>query len=255
MDAIQKFVTVLGAPIALIYAIGVLAQVINLGFVEKTYDFSYLKAWHIVGLMDREYVIGLGVKYLAFSLAVAIALIIVLVILLLVLSWLTKTAAPESFVTKSVTFLTRRLTPEGTAPEEPSQEISHRLEEAAQALDSRAFTPCINISPQKSWFEKYKILLIVSVPVALTTILLWLPLHAHLIHTMTPREPNSVISYLPRIEMSISSSADNPSPYTLEGVFLSRDSEYWYILSLGEGRVADLAVVPLEKANEVRITP
>jgi hypothetical protein len=73
---VQKLLAVTGPPIAAIVAIGVLAEVTNLWRVEKTYKFSYIEGWQAVGLVDRWVLIGLGVKYLFFTLLILLPLLV-----------------------------------------------------------------------------------------------------------------------------------------------------------------------------------
>src|SRR3712207_1929185 len=85
LASLQRVIAFAGTPVAAILAIGIVAEVVNLWRVEQTYYFSYVEAWHTVGLIDRWVLIGLGVKYLLYGLAAAtILLIIVLPLFLLI---------------------------------------------------------------------------------------------------------------------------------------------------------------------------
>ena len=213
LGSLEKLVAVLGTPLAVIYAIGSLAQVVNVWLVETAYDFRFLTAFHIVSILDRSVVIGLGLKYLLWTLPIAAIALFIL---------------PR--------FL-RRLP--------ASADRFALLRNLRQGVLSSS-----EGENQKSWLEQWIWLMCGSFIVSLFVMVCWLPLQAYLSVGEDP-----VLEYLPHAKIyvvaatpavaidgqalasqtAVSSSETQDEravqPTVVEGVLLSHDEAYWYILS------------------------
>src|SRR5215203_828352 len=65
VGSIAKLLANVSAPIAALFALGYVAQVVNIWRVaRRNYDYNFITAWHIASVIDRTVVIGIGLKYL-----------------------------------------------------------------------------------------------------------------------------------------------------------------------------------------------
>lgn len=256
LDSLQKLLAVTGPPIAAIVAIGVLAEVTNLWRVERTYRFSYIEGWHAVGLVDRWILIGLGVKYLFFTLLILLPL----VGLFSLLRWLVRgrPSSPPSSTESQGTWTARWI--------QTSTPTSGTAESNLTTSWTQTTTGSDNKTP-KSLVERW-VLLVVA---ATALMFIWLPLHA----LISPNK-DEVLNYLPHVELSVTADSSSPTgsieeneptftsiakpvdevvePAIIEGVLLSHDANYWYLLSQEGLHEGNLVAVPLDKASDIRIT-
>jgi hypothetical protein len=73
LGQLGQLVAVVGTPVAVVYALGLLAIVGDLRFVEPTSQrLGILAAWNAAGLVDREILLGVGTIIFVPSLIVAI---------------------------------------------------------------------------------------------------------------------------------------------------------------------------------------
>src|SRR3712207_3262716 len=67
MSSAAKLLANVSAPIAALFAIGYIVQVVNLWVVARQhYSFGFITAWHVASVIDRTVIIGIGLKYLVF---------------------------------------------------------------------------------------------------------------------------------------------------------------------------------------------
>jgi hypothetical protein len=233
LGSLEKLVAVLGTPLAVIYAIGSLAQVVNLWWVETAYEFRFLTAWHIVSIMDRAVVIGLGLKYLLWTLPVAALAL-----------WL----LPR---------LLRRL------PE--SADRYAILRNLRQGVLSNP-----EDENQKSWLEQWIWLVCGSFVVSLLIVVFWLPVqgylspgdnpvlkylpHASITVAATPSSLDGdgqalVDSTGPSYSETQNEQAVEPT--TVEGVLLSHDEAYWYVFSERGPSKGTVVAIPVTQTREI----
>lgn len=286
LGTVEKLLAILGTPIAIIYGIGVLAQTLNLWFVEDSIGFSFLEAWHLVSLIDRTVVIGIGLKYMVF--AVPIALIVMWLIVQVVRhsTWASKYSVLQNL---RETVEAKTLTPsKSEAQKVRANAVQQNGDEAQEQTGNEA-------KEVPSWTEKWMWTMLSSFVVAVILVLGWLPIHG-----LLPPEPDRVVAYLPHVNMVVTAKSEgdansvngngqtfvgtatpsanegenkytvsgsiDPSvgetqseqaiaPKEVRGVILSHDSEYWYVLSAQEPYKNKLVIIPVSEASEIQVTP
>jgi hypothetical protein len=78
VGSIAKLLANVSAPIAALFALGYLAQVVNIWRVaSENYKYGFTTAWHVASVIDRTVVIGIGLKYLVVSWAPAAGILLV----------------------------------------------------------------------------------------------------------------------------------------------------------------------------------
>jgi hypothetical protein len=241
LGSLEKSVAIFGTPLAVIYTIGHLAQVVNVWWIEKAYTLNFIAAWHVVSLLDRSVVIGLGLKYLAWTLPVVA----------MVLWLLVRLFRSDSGPVSRYAIL---------------RDVGRRLLPGSEDED------------QRTWFEWWIWLVCGSFVVSLLVVFVWLPVQAFL----SP-EDDPVLAYLPLASITVaagpetdtSNSVGTETAFTdsiehsysaarggqavengaVEGVLLSHDEQYWYVLSEGERDEGQVVIVPVDRTSEILITP
>lgn len=279
LASIQKVLAVAGTPIAAILAIGVLTEVTNLWRVENTYKFSYIEGWHAVGVIDRWVLIGIGVKYLFFTLLV----LLFLLGLAYLIRWVVgrgrsiPASAGDAQGTWTAWWIQTSTPPGGTAQSNLTAWWTQT------SAGSGGDTP-------KTLAERWVWLVIAATVV----LFIWLPLHAWI----SPND-DRVLDYLPHIDMTVavdssdsldsmegdaqtfsgvakpaeeegegaytvsgsielkeseSQNGQQAKPVVMSGVLLSHDANYWYILSQEGFYEGNIVAVPLDEATDIRVT-
>jgi hypothetical protein len=237
LGSLEKLVAVLGTPLAVIYAIGSLAQVVNVWWVETAYEFRFLTAWHIVSMMDSAVVIGLGLKYLLWTLPVAAVAL-----------WL----LPR---------LLRRL-PESAA----RYTILRNLRQGVLSSSED--------ENQKSWLERWIWLVCSAFVVSLLIVVFWLPVqarltagddpvlkylpHANITAAATPPSLSSNGQALVGWTTPSYNETQNEQavePTVVEGVLLSHDEAYWYVFSERGPSKGTVVAIPVSQTSEIRMMP
>jgi len=243
LGSLEKLVAILGTPLAFIYTIGHLAQVVNVWKVETAYNFNFVASWHVVSLLDKSVVIGLGLKYLAWTLLVVVLVLVLLIRLMRRYS----DAIPRNATLQSLQQI--------VLPESEDEDKGER--------------------PLHEWWLW---LVFSSFVLSLLIIFLWLPIQAFL-----SAEDDPVLAYLPSVNITIaadpeaSSVSSNGTEQTfvssvepsygearsatavqdnvVEGILLSHDEQYWYVLSEKGPSEGQVVGIPVSQTSEVRIAP
>ena len=236
LGSLEKLVAVLGTPLAVIYAVGHLAQVVNLWLVETAHEFSFVTAWHVVSILDRAVVIGLGLKYLVWTLPVA-ALILWLLPRLL-----------QSF------------------PDLVSRYAILRGLRRGVSSDA-------DDGDQKTWLEWWMWSVFGSLVVSLLIVFIWLPVQAFLspeddpVLTYLPHVNIAVVTASADVgseEQALVGLSETPydatqnrradAPTAVEGVLLSHDEQYWYVFSEHGPSKGRIVIVPVTRTSEIQVT-
>jgi hypothetical protein len=237
LGSLEKLVAVLGTPLAVIYAIGSLAQVVNVWWVETAYQFRFLTAWHIVSIMDRTVVIGLGLKYLLWTLPVAALAL-----------WL----LPR---------LLRRL-PESAFRYAILRNLRQGVLSSSEDED------------QKSWLEQWIWLVCSAFVVSLLIVVFWLPVQARLsagddpVLKYLPHAKITVAATPPSLNSNGQALVSSTEPSynetqneqavestAVEGVLLSHDEAYWYVFSEQGPSKGTVVAIPVSQTSEIRMMP
>jgi hypothetical protein len=75
LGTVEKLITIVGAPVTVLYSLGFLAFVTDLWVIEYEHGFRFLAAWHAVGLIDREVILASGTVLLIVSLIIGFLLL------------------------------------------------------------------------------------------------------------------------------------------------------------------------------------
>jgi hypothetical protein len=208
---LEKFVAIVGAPVAVLYSLGLIAFVNDLWRVEFEHGFRYLAAWHAAGFIDREVILGTGVWFLFWSLVVSF-------VVLQVLSFFVESLRKYTILPPNISKAQAGSTPQPI--------------------------------PQEPVAVKWLSLVMLSLPIGIGVVLLW-----------SFSNPDGLLNNMPCVEMVKAIGAedaeqDSPAGTATEepvnGVLLSSDSAYWYVLDNSKGRVL---AIPLAEASEIQVLP
>lgn len=272
LDSIGKLLANVSAPIAGLFAVGYLAQVVNLYVVARqNYNFGYITAWHVASVIDRTVVIGIGLKYFVVSWLVAIVILLATASLRGENSSAEDAPLPSSWV-----FFVGGPTPVYIGGQEPPDSGKNEADSSSLWLGS--------------------VLLAVGLALA------WLIIVGWFFPTPVAKNPGDreVLSYLPYVNMTLTDdteeadnsadgegqpftgtarpsdeetedtyavtgsidpvgtdSPDEPStePKRVEGILLSHNSDYWYVFAeegAEEGTAPRrLLVIPAARTDEI----
>jgi hypothetical protein len=288
ISAIGKLLANVAAPIAALYAIGYLAQVVNIWLVAKqNYGFRFITAWHVASVIDRTVMIGIGLKYLVFTWFLAVVILFLAAVL--------RRHRPNNPLTRFRKYVVATLTSApAESPSAPSRWAFFSGGPIPIYFGGQVTTTSNETKADGSTWWLGSILL------AVVLALLWLFIKGLLAPTPVLKNPSDreVLSYFPYVNLTVGGPAEVPSgasseaqPFTgtakpsenaeegtytvtgsldstggdtqdgpvkpeeVEGILLSHDSDYWYILAeegADEGTSQRrILVIPADEASEV----